>query len=384
MSTTQRLTKISYQVGEAIDHAAVEPLAWQEVVDLIFQSFPGSKVALYVDDARGQGNRGVVSQGFEKRSLSDYVSYYSRINPWLSFWTRSSCLRALAADEVAPSSLFMETEFYQDWLKPVHEAESAVGIKLAHDESWMAMLASHYGGGTVKRYNRELPFVLSNNALKIRRALELNRIARSAAVKQLASNFLHSFLTPAFALNAQGRILSMNAAAEKELVCGKSFRIGAQQRLLHVDEHVSQRIVATAAQIAANRGPLSGGCDFEISRPASLSVSVFAFVPRLSDQLFIPGNSLGRFALLLFRQPDRLLSLDDWGPFSLTPAERRLANHIAAGTSLRDSANQTGITYQTARNQLKSIFAKTRTHRQSELVALRARMSGKRISSSDG
>src|SRR5690242_9698143 len=166
MSTTQKLTEINYQIGEAIDHAAVEPLAWQEVVDLIFRSFPGSKVALYVDDVRGQGNIGVVSQGFEKRSLSDYASYYSRINPWLPFWSRSPCLRTLIADEVSPSSQFIETEFYQDWLKPTCEAESASGIKLAHDDSWMAMLATHYGSRTAKRYNRELPFVLANNALK--------------------------------------------------------------------------------------------------------------------------------------------------------------------------------------------------------------------------
>jgi len=292
-------------------------------------------------------------------------------------------LRALVADDVSPSSLFIETEFYQDWLKPAHEAESATGIKLAHDENWMAMLASHYGGGTAKRYNRELPYVLGSNALKIRRALDLNRITRSAAVKQLASNVLYSFATPAFVLNADARILSMNAAAEKELVSGRSFRLSAQRRLVHADERISRRIAETAAQIAANRGPLSDGCDIDISRSTRFAVSIFSFMPPLSGQLLMSGNSLGHLALVLLRHQDRLLSADDWGPYSLTPAERRLANCIATGASLRDSANQIGITYETARNQLKSIFAKTRTRRQAELVALRARMSGKQLSNSD-
>ncbi len=89
------------------------------------------------------GNVDVISHGFEEKSLSEYASHYSRINPWQSFWLRSACLRAVAADEVAPSSLFKETEFYRDWLEPTREAESAAGVKLAHDKEWIAMLATH-------------------------------------------------------------------------------------------------------------------------------------------------------------------------------------------------------------------------------------------------
>jgi len=54
--------------------------------------------------------------------------------------------------------------------------------------------------------------------------------------------------------------------------------------------------------------------------------------------------------------------------FDLTPAEVRLALRLIEGESLRSSAAALGITYETARTTLKSVFQKTRTCRQVELI----------------
>jgi DNA-binding CsgD family transcriptional regulator len=54
--------------------------------------------------------------------------------------------------------------------------------------------------------------------------------------------------------------------------------------------------------------------------------------------------------------------------FDLTPAQARLVVHLVAGTSLRSCAKALGIKYETARSYLKSVFLKTGTHRQAELV----------------
>ena len=55
---------------------------------------------------------------------------------------------------------------------------------------------------------------------------------------------------------------------------------------------------------------------------------------------------------------------------ALTPAETRLAVALTNGESLRDFVRRTGVSIETARSQLKACFAKTGTHRQSELVCL--------------
>jgi len=56
--------------------------------------------------------------------------------------------------------------------------------------------------------------------------------------------------------------------------------------------------------------------------------------------------------------------------FRLTPSEAKVACVIARGAPPDIAARELKISRETARNQLKSVFAKTGTHRQSELVAV--------------
>jgi DNA-binding CsgD family transcriptional regulator len=58
--------------------------------------------------------------------------------------------------------------------------------------------------------------------------------------------------------------------------------------------------------------------------------------------------------------------------FSLTPAETRLAECLLEGMSLRQAAASLGVGYETARKTLKSIFEKTGTNRQAQLVLVLA------------
>ena len=56
--------------------------------------------------------------------------------------------------------------------------------------------------------------------------------------------------------------------------------------------------------------------------------------------------------------------------FQLTPAEARIALGIARGKTLANIAHLHGISVQTAKTYLKSVFSKTHTHRQTELAIL--------------
>jgi DNA-binding CsgD family transcriptional regulator len=60
--------------------------------------------------------------------------------------------------------------------------------------------------------------------------------------------------------------------------------------------------------------------------------------------------------------------------FGLTASEARLAARLASGVGINGAATFLGVNRETARSQLKAIFAKTNTHRQAELVGLIARL----------
>src|SRR5918911_4410455 len=60
--------------------------------------------------------------------------------------------------------------------------------------------------------------------------------------------------------------------------------------------------------------------------------------------------------------------------FGLTAAEARLALEVVRGLRLREAAKALGIEMPMARSQMASIFTKTKTQHQGELVALLSRL----------
>lgn len=95
----------------------------------------------------------------------------------------------------------------------------------------------------------------------------------------------------------------------------------------------------------------------------------------LLGTLLIVHRHLERFhsAILLFTNPDDRSWPDEAvlrGAFGLTPSEARLAQSLATGESLGDTAIRSKLSRRTITRQLRAIFQKTRLHRRSELVRL--------------
>jgi DNA-binding CsgD family transcriptional regulator len=172
---------------------------------------------------------------------------------------------------------------------------------------------------------------------------------------------------PALLMDDEGCVIEANLAAET--VFGPDIQI-RDRRL----------VVRDAAARARLQAILTGLGDASKERGAP------------SEPIVVPRQEKLPILLRIWpfedhaRQPSRevlaLVVLNALGPrpgppagllataFSLTPSEARLACIIARGAGPDIAAKELKISRETARNQLKSIFAKTGTHRQSELVAL--------------
>ena len=68
------------------------------------------------------------------------------------------------------------------------------------------------------------------------------------------------------------------------------------------------------------------------------------------------------------------------GLFDLTPAEARLAKHLANGETVGETADALGVSVTTLRSHLRSIFAKTGTSRQAELTGMLSSLGSVRLS----
>jgi len=95
---------------------------------------------------------------------------------------------------------------------------------------------------------------------------------------------------------------------------------------------------------------------YEVSLPKRTGVSGAAKMILLVD----PSRAAAPSAVVL-RQA-----------FGLTPTEVDVAQQIATGRDLGEIAQKRGVSLGTLRVQLRSIFSKTSTNRQAQLVALLA------------
>ncbi|MFT5482017.1 MAG: DNA-binding CsgD family transcriptional regulator [Halieaceae bacterium] len=173
-------------------------------------------------------------------------------------------------------------------------------------------------------------------------------------------------------LDERGMVLNCNTTADKLLREKDGIAIINQQIYLHKN---SERIKLSSyidavidAQHKRQQAPInamavdrpSGKPDYEILvKPIAIDPAVeYSQTPHLI--LFISDP-------LKKNEVDAKILTSLYG---LSRAEALLAQHLAAGASLDQSANALGIARNTARAQLRSIFSKTGVTQQSMLVSL--------------
>ena len=199
-----------------------------------------------------------------------------------------------------------------------------------------------------------------------RRLIEIAAVAGTRGSGTSPAVALNAMRLPAIALDLHGFVTEVNAAAEA--VFDNDFRI--KDRRLFVRDPAARALLKEAIdQLKTSPPPNPLATEpIVVQRQDKLPVIVRTW--RFDGAAHLPAQEVGA-----------LLTLNALGPkpgppaailaktFRLTPAEAKLASVIARA-SPEIAAGDLKISRETARNQLKSVFSKTDTHRQSELVAL--------------
>jgi DNA-binding CsgD family transcriptional regulator/uncharacterized protein YhfF len=211
----------------------------------------------------------------------------------------------------------------------------------------------------------------------------LQRLEQQRSTTEVIEAILRRMETAVLTLGPSLRVGYTNPAAEAVLRRGDGLRL--KNGHLAARWPIDERRLASAISIAcrgargadqssaAVQSPHGAGALISVRRNESLPpyrVSVFP-LPR---QHAMRGMALDAEAMIFVDDPiedEAPAKADLWSDaFQLTPAEVRLAIHLVSGATLKDYAEEFGVTYNTARAQLRAIFEKTDTHRQAELVSL--------------
>lgn len=193
-------------------------------------------------------------------------------------------------------------------------------------------------------------------------------IMRDVTERRQAEETLNLLSTGMILVNRDCRLLLANSSAARIL--------DGADGLTLVGEKVAARRKSDTEQL---RGLVEGVCDGvrEQGGPEVMTVERDGNVRPLSIMVaplhLTPADADSAVAAIFVRDlevrqsvpPEVLGKL-----FGLTPAEARVVVELVKGKRLQEVADGLGVSLNTVRNQLKQIFSKTNTGRQSELISL--------------
>jgi DNA-binding CsgD family transcriptional regulator len=365
---------------DLIYEAAYEPACWTNVIERLGDVLGGNLVWLSQLNAR-DGSGGTVDDPMARVDPiwpQRYLEYYGALNPLAFVDDPDRYLRewrpiVLTDEEWLAKEDLVRTEYYNDFLRP-QDGHSVMWIRLVREGSHIAVLnvsRSERGG----RFNQPDFKVARTLQPHLIRAFKMGkRLGLGKRREQEAEMMLDLSASALFLLDTDGTLRHANCAGERMLASGTALTVaGGKLRTKYPARAKDlERLIANAASpdAAVRTGGSMALYAPRRTKPFSILVtpmgpdrftsvatalSVCVSVTDLEAEIYLPEHALREV-------------------FALTAAEMRLAQALYSGASLKEAAGRFDISTNTVRVQLASIFRKTQTNRQPDLVAVLARL----------
>ncbi|KAB2680066.1 helix-turn-helix transcriptional regulator [Brucella tritici] len=361
------LSNTEDQINEliaAIYAALLGEQDWQRFLDRMNSVTPGALSTLFFHDFRANAGAVAYVSGTEgrERALNDYEGYYSNLNPWMRRVAATPVGRGIIGEEIISRDEFNSSEYYSDYIRP-NGLETGVGLTLFKDQNCYFLLSTLTDDTDIDR-NLDRANVLTRIAPHLQRVF---RYYRSGEFHTAAIDFgkgIDMATGLAFMLvNEDLKVTKASAAAELALASGKVAGLDPLGRIRFVnpDTQSALRFLLVRQQDVRKtkvfNDPGSGVRFIRIG--GSPAVEFFAG-PMVA--VLMGEGSAGRVSGLT----------QTAASYRLSPAETRVFVGVVNGLSLSDIADQSNVTRETVRSQLKSIFSKTGASSQMDLVRLGA------------
>jgi DNA-binding CsgD family transcriptional regulator len=206
------------------------------------------------------------------------------------------------------------------------------------------------------------------------RALQIHRRLNVAdATSHALAAAIDRASTGVFLIDAGARVIFMNGCASRIVAMRDGIAVeNGELRASRVAETMRIReLLAAAVKTSSREGRGAGGM-LAVGRPSGRRPLTVIVSPMLRRPTDVPGTD-GAAALVFVSDPEQVSVPDDAALralYALTPAEARLTRLLVHGLSLNDAAARLGLRRETVRSRVKSVFGKTATCSQSELVRL--------------
>lgn len=372
-------------VVDRIYEGATDANAWRGIVDDLGEYFSAPKAWLFTPLPGPVDGGFVLSKGFAEGVIERWAEHYTPHDIWVQAGIAKGLLRegqAVIDTDLVPESELQRSVIYREYLSVHDIVRLCSGVIFEQQASGiMSTLFSAFRGV------RDHPFTAADRNRMHRLIPHLSRSLgvmyrlRDAAFQVAASlGALDRIPAAVVLLGASGEVRHLNQHAERLIRQQDGFlwmpaRVGLGRLRLTDDAQQSVLDQLIRAVIRPGRGQRvehfshamcvrrpSGAPDYLVRlSPIGLGNPYAADVGSVQAIAFITDPVASDRALTA-----ELLA----GAFQLTVAESRLARELVRGEGLAAVAARIGISPNTAKSQLKAVFAKTQTRNQAQLVKL--------------
>jgi DNA-binding CsgD family transcriptional regulator len=281
------------------------------------------------------------------------------------------------AHDWVPFQDLKNTEFYDGFIRPQDDVATGFASTLFREKDRFLVLV----GNVAYRFLPEAEQAarsLQTMGPHLRRAFELyRRIEGQALSNRVMAQALDQLSAALFVVDRRAQVLFANKEAESVAKRGDVVRTGIDRRLRFVSAKDENAVAEHIARCRSGAAP--SNLFIRLQKPVDSPFVAFISPAPVNNlvALVSPRPDVGSPLFLIFLVDPRREPQTDAEALSatlgITATEALLAFALLKDKSLRDYAEERSISNHTARAQLKSLMAKTDTHRQAELVNLLSR-----------
>ena len=314
-----------------------------------------------------------IAPRFDPDLLTSWQEYWAFHDPALARAPLRPAGEIYTLDSLMPREEFAATRVFNEFWRPAQLSLSMAGANLLIEDQFSTLIC--FSNAPSKDSLTAQQMQIFEAVLRhLTRAVRISRRLWEQELKHVAATErLESLQQGALLADTSGRVVRANAAA-KAMLDDRDGIFLDNGRLAAAGSEILQKLIASCARTSLSLGGPGG--EFKIPREHPLSPLLVTVTPlrsktRLAD---IPWIGVGTpVAIVTVRDPDvdrRRQEINLRRRFGLTTAEARLAAAILKGEGRAAAARRSGISDATAKTHLSSIFEKTGTHRQAELIRL--------------
>jgi DNA-binding CsgD family transcriptional regulator/PAS domain-containing protein len=354
----------------AIYDCALDPERWRDTCRRMAELCESPAGGMCVHDMRNVQNDHLFEFGYQPEFFELLQKHYAQ-SPIAADGVVRDVGEVLTLGQICSDEELFQSRFYRDLLKPYGCLDfiGIIALRTGDRVAWVhasrMYLSPRYGRRDINLFQLFSPHVC--RTLTISNALDI-RTLRS----EMLEVTLDGLAAGVYLARRDGRVVFMNAAAERQVKAGSALRI-LNNRLAATDLQAGATISKAIAEVdtdetevgaaghslaipdtngagyVATLLPLGRGRRQSIMAPFAASVAIFTQDP--AQVPLMPGEAFARL-------------------YRLTGGELRVLLALAQGLGAKEAADMLGIGEPTVRTHLQRMFSKTRTSRQTQLLQL--------------